>query len=235
MFHSNRRLTTSAASASSLKRSLLKHLKQTVYVKLAPGVAGVGVVALRDIPPGTNPFAPANQQLLPKEKSVALTESELQGLPTAVREHVFDFFAAMDDPRDESAGTPLRTDSSELVYGVHACGPNALDISWYVNHSDEPNLEFVMIDGEGDFNSYRTTRLVVAGEELLHNYRTSFPFLYQRCVAGGESTGGGAVSEAAAQGGGEVLKTLRRALEEKLAEHEAAAIQIRLQLLKLDE
>jgi hypothetical protein len=178
------------SGSSAIKQALLQHLHASLYVKLAPGVAGVGVIALRDIPRGVDPFATANAHLLARETAVPLTEREVRALPVAVQEHLLDFFAPMDDPRPGcSGGQPLRT-AEGLVYGVHACGPTALDVSWFVNHSDAPNLEYVPAGGgTGDFNSYRTARRIQAGEELLHDYRNSFPLLHRRCAPPAASPG----------------------------------------------
>lgn len=176
MRHIRRRLQ----SAPAIKQALLQHLRDSLYVKLAPGIAGVGVIALRDIPHGVDPFTAANAHLLTYETAVLLTEREVHALPVAVQEHLLDFFAPMDDPRPDAAEQLLRT-ADGLVYGVHACGPTALDASWFVNHSDAPNLEYVVGGGGGgDFNSYRTARRIHAGEELLHDYRNSFPLLHRR-------------------------------------------------------
>ena len=171
-----------ARRAHALKRALLRHLADETYVKLAPSrVAGVGVVALRDIPSGIDPFRPANAHLCTPEPSVLVTENELDALPALVREHTLDFFAPIDDPED--AKRPFRTQSGARVYGIHACGTAVLDASWFVNHSGEqPNLELVNYEGSA-FNSFRTLRPVRAGEELLHDYARSFPEIHARCVA----------------------------------------------------
>ena len=73
---SRRALSTSAAA---LKQALLDHLCHRSYVKLAPSrIAGVGVIALREIPPDTDPFLPPNAQLRPPEPPcVPLLASDL--------------------------------------------------------------------------------------------------------------------------------------------------------------
>ena len=49
-----------------LKRALFDHLLHRCYVKLAPSrIAGVGVRAVCDIPPDTDPFVSPNAQLQP--------------------------------------------------------------------------------------------------------------------------------------------------------------------------
>lgn len=203
-------------------------------------MAGVGVFALRQIPCGVDPFVPANSHLLAREISVPLTQSELNTLPSTVREHLLDFFAAMDDPADPTGGTPLRTSDGQLVYGIHACGPNVLDVSWFVNHcSAQPNLEFV--HGEeserGDFNTYRTMRTISAGEELLHDYRASFPFLHQRCAPQAAATtarDGVRGDQAHTAEGKDVLGALRSSIRRKISEHQEEVERLRRELDELE-
>ena len=58
---SRRKMTTAV-----LKRALFDHLLHRCYVKLAPSrIAGVGVRAVCDIPPDTDPFVSPNAQLQP--------------------------------------------------------------------------------------------------------------------------------------------------------------------------
>jgi hypothetical protein len=157
------------------KRALMAHLQRSCFVKLAPSrVAGVGVVALADIPRGVDPFEQPNSHLRAPEQVVCVRSSELRALSDAVQTHALNFFAAVDDPDDPSAR--LRDASGELVYGVNATGFSS-DASWYVNHSDSPNLEFSR-RGDGEFNGYLTSRRVAAGEELLVCYRSAFPEMY---------------------------------------------------------
>ena len=170
---------------STLKSGLLDHLLHRTYVKLAPSrIAGVGVLALCDIPPETNPFTPPNQHLRSAEPPcIALRESEIAHLPTAVRAQLHSFFAAIDDPRDPTGATRLRDESGGLVYGVNATGMEPLDVSWFVNHSEEPNVRYVESEAEGAFNHYVTMRHVCAGEELVTDYRALCSELYARTVA----------------------------------------------------
>ena len=82
-----------------LKRALLDHLMHRCYIKLAPSrIAGVGVRAVRDIPPDTDPFVPPNAHLQPPEPPcIAVREDEIAGLPAAVRSQLLSFFAVRID------------------------------------------------------------------------------------------------------------------------------------------
>ena len=82
-----------------LKRALLDHLMHRCYIKLAPSrIAGVGVRAVRDIPPDTDPFMPPNAHLQPPEPPcIAVREDEIAGFPAAVRSQLLSFFAVSID------------------------------------------------------------------------------------------------------------------------------------------
>ena len=162
-------------AAQELKRKLLEHLQKRTYVKLTSSpVAGVGVVAIRDIPPGTDPFMPANAHLVrSEERWVRVRASELAQLPPAVRAHVLDFFAAADDPDDPSQRL---LEGDEYVYNINATGLEGLDASWFINHGAAPNVETVY--RKHGYSGYVTTRFIRAGEELLACYATHFPDLY---------------------------------------------------------
>lgn len=163
--------TVEARDAARLKRALLAHFSKRSYIKLAPShIAGVGVVALRDIPPDVDPFEAPNAQLRLPEQSITMREAELEALPAAIREHALTFFAAMDDPHEDGS-VPWRDAAGGLIFGFNATGLESLDASWFVNHGERPNLRFESGDSErGGFNRYVTNRFVQAGEELLANY-----------------------------------------------------------------
>lgn len=82
-----------------LKRALLDHLTHRCYIKLAPSrISGVGVRAVCDIPPNTDPFVPPNAHLHPPEPPcIAVREDEIAGFPAAVRSQLLSFFAVSID------------------------------------------------------------------------------------------------------------------------------------------
>ena len=171
------------------KAVLLEHLQSRAYIKLAASdISGVGVIAIADIPAGINPFCAPNEHLLGKEASIWLTAREIASLPSAVAAQVLDFHAALDDPRDTSIR--LRDVHGELVYGVNATGMTAMDHSWFVNHSAAANLEFTKAEGQ-DFNQFRTTKAVRAGEELTYDYAVYAPDMYERIMSGAGEVGVG--------------------------------------------
>ncbi|MHB1952272.1 MAG: SET domain-containing protein-lysine N-methyltransferase [Sulfobacillus sp.] len=129
---------------------LIDNLHHGVFCRLRPSpVHGVGVFAIREIPRGVNPFAQASPEV---ERSVGLSAAEFSRLPEPVREYLTDFFARDGD------SVP-----------VFSRGPNAMDPSFYLNHSDSPNLD--QVAGAGDYLEFRTNRRVAAGEELFIDYR----------------------------------------------------------------
>ena len=212
-----RRLSTSSAT---LKRGLIDHLRHRSYVKLAPSlIAGVGVLAVRDIPPETDPFLPPNAHLLsPEPPCVTIHATELATLPTTVRTQLETFFAALDDPRDPTGASRLRDATGGLVYGVNATGMERLDASWFLNHGEEPNVRYCEAAEDGAFNRYVTTRAVRAGEELLTDYRALCSELHAATVGNGAP---------------ESLAERRERLANQIRAAEAAAEQLRRELQRL--
>lgn len=155
----------------ALKVELLDHLANKSYVKLAPStVAGVGVFAVVDIPAAANPFCMPNAHLRGPERSVELEFVELlRSCPSAVVDHVLNFHDASDD------GEGL-----ESRYEVNATGMGSMDASWYLNHSERANVIALPAEDDCGFTTYRTSRDVGAGEELLVDYRMGLPSLYAK-------------------------------------------------------
>ena len=128
------------------KTQLLKHFKSEVYCRIAPSyIQGVGVVAIRNIPKNINPFrgSPDNYKLIPFEKK------ELSGVRPEVFRMISDFFASEKD-------TIL----------IPEMGLNALDLSFFMNHSKNPNVKV------GTNEDFYTTREIKKGEELTTDYTT---------------------------------------------------------------
>src|SRR5687768_1841886 len=100
------------------RRDLLRNLFDETYCRLKPSpIHGVGVFAVRDIPCGVDPFEGCY-----RGQSTRLSEADLVGLHPEVRKMVEDYFV-------------VRWGS------IWACsrGLNAVDIQYYLNHSDSPN------------------------------------------------------------------------------------------------
>lgn len=126
-----------SARERALKRELIEHLRRDIYVKLAPSsIEGVGVIAVRDVPAGVNPFQTCNATLAKEEVTIPFSAAEIATLPDSVVGLVKSFFAPLTDERN----VELSDERGGIVYGVNATGLNTLDVSWYLNHSDEPNV-----------------------------------------------------------------------------------------------
>lgn len=160
------------ASKEALKGELLDHLAKRSYVKLAASsTAGVGVFAVVDIPAGADPFCMPNAHLRAPERPVELQFIELlRHCPPSVVDHVLDFHDAAD-----ASGTGEEPASK---YFVNATGMASMDASWYLNHSESANV--VAAPQADGFTTYRTSRAIVQGEELLLDYRVGLPSVYAK-------------------------------------------------------
>ena len=133
------------------KNKLLKHLKNDIFCRIGVSkVHGVGVIAIKDIPKGTMPFTTLSKE---KDKIITLKKDEIKDLHPNVRKILTDFFG----------------DKKKNDYDVYAYGPNYINISFYLNHSDKPNID-VIEDTENNYYSFTTNRKIKKGEELFINY-----------------------------------------------------------------
>lgn len=131
-----------------MKKSLLKNLQEETFCRIKPGSHGVGVFSIKPIEENVYPF---KQTFKKKEKVITLSESEIFNLPFGVRKMLKDF-----------CGT-------DGIYDVPESGLNSLDISFYLNHSNDPNLSVVK-DPKSEYLSFRTNRKIKKDEELFINY-----------------------------------------------------------------
>jgi SET domain-containing protein len=127
------------------KKQFLASLSE-VYTRLAPTAYGVGVIAIRSIPQGTDPFKNCD----PFGDVLEISESEFEAsdAPEEAKELARDFCALQN-------GT----------YFVPDYGIDAIDKSYFLNHSDTPNLT-THDDGE----SFVALRDIAKDEELTANY-----------------------------------------------------------------
>jgi len=134
------------------RHNLFKNLQHT-YCRLKPStVHGVGVFAIQRIPKGVDPF---QRPKFVREKFVEISPEMVNTLPVGVQQMVRDFFAPTD------RGT----------YPVVSEGLNSISISFYLNHSDTPNVDLVN-DQRTDYFSFVTNRPIEEGEELFIKYST---------------------------------------------------------------
>ena len=94
-----------------LKHALFDHLLHRCYIKLAPSrIAGVGVRAVCDIPPNTDPFVSPNAHLQPPEPPcIAVREDEIAAFPAEVRSQLLSFFAVSSHTLELLSAAPSHT------------------------------------------------------------------------------------------------------------------------------
>lgn len=127
------------------KENVLEILKNT-YCRIKPSkTEGVGVFAIRDIPENTNPFYGS------KQKWFKFNILELKDFDKEILELINDFFV-------------IEEDKTVLIPEF---GLNGMDISFFLNHSENPNIE----TKDGGFN-FITLKKIKKGEELLVSYGT---------------------------------------------------------------
>ncbi len=128
------------------KEKLLSELKHQTYVRLLPSnTHGIGVFAIQDIPKG------CRDMFMDEEGDwIKLTFAEVNELPDPSKK-LIENFCLFD----------------ETDYFVPIEGFKKMDLSLYLNHSDQPNL--ISID-EGRY--FETTRDIKSGEELFIDYGT---------------------------------------------------------------
>ncbi|NOT76208.1 MAG: SET domain-containing protein-lysine N-methyltransferase [Cyclobacteriaceae bacterium] len=127
------------------KEELLSELSNT-YVMLRPSpIEGIGVFALKDIPKGCREvFSKHNTE----DKWIEISKEEVERLPSHVQLLIGNYCLYDKDH-----------------YFVPDYGFKKIDLSLFLNHSDEPNVISV---NEGEY--FQVIRDISHGEELVINY-----------------------------------------------------------------
>jgi len=133
------------------KYKLLKNLNETYCSFGASKVHGVGVVAIRDIPKGIDPFP-----IIKPEKTIKLTDLDLKSLPKEIVKKIKDIFVRHNE-----------------MYYVYDLGLNCMGIRFHVNHSEKPNIAVNIGIVTNGYNPFITLRDIKKGEELFWNYKIS--------------------------------------------------------------
>ena len=133
------------------KYKLLKNLNQTYCSFGISKVHGVGVFAIRDIPVNTNPFAS-----IKPEKTIVLTDKDLESLPKDIVNKIKDIF--------------IKCDGNYHVYDL---GLNCIGVTFHVNHSRNPNIAVNKEIITSGYYPFTTLRDIKKGEELFWDYTTS--------------------------------------------------------------
>lgn len=129
------------------KKQFLRSLND-VYCRLGVTTHGVGVVAIRTIPMGTDPFK--NADPFGDVLEIKKEELDLYDAPEEVKNLVRDFCALQNG-----------------VYFVPNYGMDALTKFYYLNHSKKPNM---VTPDRGE--TFIAARDIKAGEELTADYDT---------------------------------------------------------------
>lgn len=128
---------------NKFKKDILERIKNTYCRLKISSIQGIGVFAVRDIPENINPFSG-----LPEQKWLRFSMNELGEIDQNIMEMIDDFFVV---EKDKTINIP--------EYGL-----NGMDMSFFVNHSDTPNL----VTREGRY--FFTARKITKGEELTVGY-----------------------------------------------------------------
>lgn len=140
------------------KKRILRHLRKDVYARVGVSkIAGVGVIAVRAIPKGVDPYKTLKRH---EEDSIEMFDKDFKGVHPKVHKIIDDFF-----------GNMVIVDGKQVKrYDVLKSGPNDINLSFYMNHSDHPNVS-VVDGGDGNYMGFRTNRKIRKGEELTIDYR----------------------------------------------------------------
>jgi len=124
---------------------LIENANNNVYCRLqCSKTHGIGVFAIRDISMNTNPFK--------------LSANGCEGI-----------YAIDDNPSlIEKINHPEVKKMVKDFGGFPKKGFNSMTISWYMNHSDKPNMNIAT--SLCDKLVFSTNKLIKKGEELLINY-----------------------------------------------------------------
>lgn len=131
---------------SSIAEKLVNDLEENVYCRLQPSkLHGIGIFAIRDIPKGQELFK-------------TFVNYELTPVPVELIDN---------NPKIDPAVRQLAHDMYPLHNGklyMYRKGMNAIDIGFFINHSDAPNVFF------DDMSAVFAARDIKRGEELVSDY-----------------------------------------------------------------
>ena len=154
----------------SAKESLVNNIRSETFCRLAPSeISGVGVFAIKDIPKNIEIFSKVNET--PCDLPVEISEQELKEMGE-------DIFIYTKD---------MLVNSGHGTFYLPPQGLNSIDIPFYLNHSNNPNVKFLLEGNLDDFIVFVSSRDIKKGEELTQDYNNlcinkdklleQFPFL----------------------------------------------------------
>ena len=131
------------------KDDIIQDLENNIYCRIQRSdIHGVGVFAIKEIPKDTNPFKTfINVDVVPiPEKEIMENEK----IPQTVKDMIRAFYVVQDGN--------IYCDARSL---------NEINITYFLNHSDTPNLDVKEINEESVFTANKN---ITIGEELTSNY-----------------------------------------------------------------
>jgi len=136
------------------KKDLLQNLAQTSCRLAKSKIHGIGVIAIKDIKKGTNPFKYTSGECI-NYKITPLTKEDLKKakIDKNVMKMIDDFFHPLDG-----------------IYYVPHDGLNSMDISFFLNHSETPNIKWID-NNKCDYGIFKAIKNIKTGEELTIDYR----------------------------------------------------------------
>ena len=147
------------ANAIQREREVLERLKRTKARLERAENHGVGLFCVQPIMAGENIFE--HERPL---QSVDISAAEVGNLPIPIQEMIKDYFV------------PTETGA----YPILDTGLNDLNITFYMNHSDQPNM-MLHDGGEGDgYAKFIALRDISVGEELTYTYPPAHWFMQKQ-------------------------------------------------------
>jgi len=157
------------------KRNLINNIKNETFCKVGvSNISGVGVIAIRDIPNGTEVFRCCNEEFFGLNKPIKITGNDLAGAEDSILDYI------------NTLMVPSEPNTQPLPFR----GLNSINIIFYLNHSNNPNTEFSDVGDDDDFVTFVSSRDIKKGEELTEDYNNlssnkaelykQFPFLYNK-------------------------------------------------------
>ena len=142
---------------NDIKLKIIDNLKNNVYCRIKRSkIHGVGVVAIKNIPKNINPFQ--NLKKRNENEYIDINKNDLNDLSKDVIKMLDDYLGINEDN----------------TYSIPINGLNTLDISFFMNHSENPNISIKnVINNDNNIDTYIdfiTNREIKNLEELLINY-----------------------------------------------------------------
>ena len=144
---------------TSEKRKLILNLRNHSFCRVGVSkINGVGVIAVKKNPEKTSVFFKCNQKSL--GGGLSFSEQELNSFFEKEIILLLKRFVAKDENNN---------------YYVPTQGANSIDVAFYLNHAEDPNLKSGFDSrSKSEFSSLFTTKEVKEGEELTINYFKEF-------------------------------------------------------------